>query len=88
AGTGGRLALVSGEEAETVCEGMDIPQLVEILSRRREEIDLLILVGERLKPYVQGLKARYAPDLDSGLAAANEALKGGDRIISCVKCFR
>ena len=88
AGAGGQLALVVGEEAETVCEGMDIPQLVEILDRRREEIDLLILVGERLKPYVLELSARYAPDLDSGLAAAEDALNGGDRIISCVKCFR
>lgn len=85
---GGRHALVVGEEADTVCEGMDIPALVEILSRRREEIDLLILVGERLKPFAPDLSARYSPDLDSGIAAAKAALDWGDRIISCVKCFR
>jgi UDP-N-acetylmuramyl pentapeptide synthase len=85
---GGKLALVVGEEAQTVCEGMDIPDLIEILSRHREEIDLLILVGERLKPYVPELSARFAPDLDSGLAEAKASLEEGGRIISCVKCFR
>lgn len=88
AGRGGKLALVVGEEAETVCEGMDIPELMEILSRYREEIDLLILVGERLKPSAPRLSARHSPDLDSGLAEAKAALEGGGRIISCVKCFR
>lgn len=85
---GGKLALVVGEEAQTVCEGMDIPDLVEILSRHREEIDLLILVGERLKPFAPRLCARHSPDLDSGLAEAKASLEGGGRIISCVKCFR
>lgn len=88
AGGGGSVALIVGEEAETVCEGMDISALVEILSRRRREIDLLILVGERLKPFAKSLSAGYAPDLDSGLAGAKAALKRGDSIISCVKCFR
>ncbi|MCR3882790.1 MAG: coenzyme F430 synthase, partial [Methanothrix sp.] len=88
AGGGGSVALIVGEEAETVCEGMDISALVEILSRRRREIDLLILVGVRLKPFAKSLSAGYAPDLDSGLAGAKAALKRGDSIISCVKCFR
>ncbi len=88
AGGGGKLALVVGEEAETVCEGMDVPALIEILARRRREIDLLILVGERLKPYVTTLSALSAQDLDSGLSRAKAALVRGDRIISCVKCFR
>jgi len=48
----------------------------------------LILVGERLKPYVPELSARFAPDLDSGLAEAKASLEEGGRIISCVKCFR
>jgi UDP-N-acetylmuramyl pentapeptide synthase len=85
---GGRLVLVAGEEAETVCEGMNVPDLIDILARRREEIDLLILVGERLKPYATNLLALTAPDLDSGLALAKARLNKGDRIISCVKCFR
>ncbi|HII06135.1 MAG TPA: coenzyme F430 synthase [Methanotrichaceae archaeon] len=85
---GERVALVTGEEAETVCEGMDVPALIELLARRRREIDLLILVGERLKPHAPGLLALTAPDLDSGLAKAKSGLKKGDRVISCVKCFR
>lgn len=85
---GGRLALVAGEEAATVCEGMDVPALIELLARRRQEIDLLILVGKRLAPYAPGLLALSATDLDSGLAEAKADLKRGDRIISCVKCFR
>ena len=87
-GGGGRMALVVGEEAETVCEGMNVPDLIEILKRRRQEIDLLILVGERLAPYASGLSASTAPDLDSGLALAKAGLERGDRLISCVKCFR
>ena len=84
----GRLALVVGEEAATVCEGMDVPALIDLLTRRRREIDLLVLVGERLKPHAPNLAALSAPDLDSGLAETKADLKKGDRIISCVKCFR
>jgi UDP-N-acetylmuramyl pentapeptide synthase len=87
-GDGGKLALVAGEEAETVCEGMDLQALTEILERRRREIDLLILVGERLAPYASSLSAFTAQDLDSGLALAKSRLEKGDRLISCVKCFR
>ena len=77
-----------GEEAETVCEGMDLQALIEILGRRRREVDLLILVGERLAPYASSLLAFTACDLDSGLALAKSGLGRGDRLISCVKCFR
>jgi UDP-N-acetylmuramyl pentapeptide synthase len=87
-GDGGKLALVAGEEAETVCEGMDLQALIEILARRRREIDLLVLVGERLAPHAPGLSALTALDLDSGLALAKSKLEKGDRLISCVKCFR
>jgi len=87
-GGGGRLALVAGEEAETVCEGMNVPDLIEVLSRRRHDVDILILVGERLAPYASGLSAFTAPDLASGLALAKAGLGRGDRLISCVKCFR
>lgn len=85
---GGRLALVAGEEAETVCEGMDLSALIEIIARRRREIDLLVLVGERLAPYAPDLSALAAQDLDSGLALAKARLERGDRLVSCVKCFR
>ncbi|MHC1631927.1 MAG: coenzyme F430 synthase [Methanotrichaceae archaeon] len=84
----GKLGLVTGEESETVCEGMNVPLLVELLKRRRQEIGLLVLVGERLKPYAYELEALIAPDLDTGLKKSKIALKRGDRILSCVKCFR
>ncbi len=84
---GGSLALVAGEEAQTVCEGMDVPALVELLRSRRDEIDLLVLVGERLRPYAKELHAITASDLPSGLALAEER-PGLDKLLSCVKCFR
>jgi hypothetical protein len=88
AGVGGRLALVVGEEAATVCEGMDVPSLIDLLDRRRREIDLLILVGERLAPYAPRLSAETAPALEAALARAKPLLERGDRLVSCVKCFR
>jgi UDP-N-acetylmuramyl pentapeptide synthase len=82
----GSLALVVGEESEAVCEGMDIPGLVELLRRRREEIDLLVLVGERLEHYAGEMKAYVSKDLSSGLELARAG--GHERLVSCVKCFR
>ena len=80
----GSLALVVGEESEAVCEGMDIPGLVELLRRRRSEIDFLVLVGERLLPYAHELKAVTAKDCSGGLEMAG----GYGKLVSCVKCFR
>lgn len=84
----GRLGLVVGEESETVCEGMDIPALLKLLRARREEIDCLVLVGERLIRYADDLNATVASDHQSGFDRAKERLSRGDRIILCVKCFR
>ncbi len=83
---GDGLMLVVGEEAETVCEGMDIPGLVELLQRRRKEIDDLVLVGKRLEPWAEMLEARTAQDLDAGKAMAKK--EGLNRLLLCVKCFR
>jgi UDP-N-acetylmuramyl pentapeptide synthase len=85
---GGSLGLVVGEEAETVCEGMDIPGLVDLLSSRRKEIGLLVLVGERLLPWAETLKAKTAPDLSAGISLARLECADADRLLSCVKCFR
>jgi len=87
---GGRLAVVAGEESETVCEGMDIPALVDLLLQHRAEIELLILVGERLRPWTEELKAVAAQDLASGfdLAQASASSAGLERLLLCVKCFR
>jgi UDP-N-acetylmuramyl pentapeptide synthase len=84
---GGRIGLVVGEESETVCEGMDIPRLIDLLRTRRSEIDQLVLVGERMAPWAIDLKAKTAPDLAAGVEMAK--VSGGiDRLLSCVKCFR
>jgi UDP-N-acetylmuramyl pentapeptide synthase len=85
--SGGRVGLVVGEEAETVCEGMDVPRLIDLLRIRRSEIDQLVLVGDRIAPWAVDLKAKTAPDLAAGIEIAR-ASGGIDRLLSCVKCFR
>jgi UDP-N-acetylmuramyl pentapeptide synthase len=85
---GGRLAVVVGEESETVCEGMDILALVSLLRQRREEINLLVLVGERLRPWAGELEAATAQDLAAGLDLARAGAAGLQGLLSCVKCFR
>jgi coenzyme F430 synthetase len=87
ASRGNRIGLVVGEESETVCEGMDIPRLIDLLRRRRDEIDLLVLVGERLAPMAAELRALKAPDQAKGfdLARTSDDI---DRLLMCVKCFR
>ncbi len=78
--------LVVGEDAQTVCEGMDVSALVELLRERRREIGTLILVGERLFPYAEELQAKIAKDLKAGEGTALD--QGAGRLILCVKCFR
>ena len=80
------LTMVVGEDAQTVCEGLDIPLLAELLRERREEIGELILVGERLRPLAAELKAKTARDLAQGLEEAE--LSRPKRLLSAVKCFR
>jgi hypothetical protein len=85
--SGDRVCLVVGEESETVCEGMDVPRLIDLLRIRRSEIDQLVLVGDRIAPWAADLKAKTAPDLAAGIEIAR-ASGGIDRLLSCVKCFR
>ncbi len=84
--SGGMLGMVVGEEAETVCEGMDVPGLVELLRIRRKEIGHLVLVGKRLEPWAKELEAKIAGDLAAGRETAID--QGVDRLLLCVKCFR
>ena len=80
------LAVVVGEDSETVCEGLDIPALTDLLRQRRVQIAKLILVGKRLEPLAAELGAETAKNLAEGLGKAE---KGGlERLLSCVKCFR
>jgi UDP-N-acetylmuramyl pentapeptide synthase len=84
--SGGCIGMVVGEEAETVCEGMDVPGLVELLKVRRKEISHLVLVGKRLEPWAKELEAKIARDLTAGREAAAD--RSIDRLLLCVKCFR
>jgi UDP-N-acetylmuramyl pentapeptide synthase len=80
------LAVVVGEDAETVCEGLNILALRDLLRERRAEMAKLILVGKRLEPLAAELKADTAKNLAEGLGKAETF--GLKRLLSCVKCFR
>jgi coenzyme F430 synthetase len=83
---GSDLVVVAGEESETVCEGMNIPALSDLLRQRKCKIAKLILVGERLLPLAEELGAATAENLQHGLEIAQE--ESPKRLLSCVKCFR
>jgi len=84
--SGSDLVAVVGEESETVCEGMNIPALSDLLRQRKSEMAKLILVGERLVPLAEELGAATARNLQHGLEIAQE--ERPKRLLSCVKCFR
>ena len=84
--TGRDLFVVVGEDSETVCEGMNIPALADLLRQRRNEIAKLIIVGERLVPLAEELGAETAKNLQQGLEMAQRDCP--KRLLSCVKCFR
>jgi coenzyme F430 synthetase len=83
---GSDLFVVVGEDKETVCEGMNIPALYELLRQRKSEIAHLIIVGERLAPLAEELGASTAENLQQGLEMAQK--ESPKRLLSCVKCFR
>lgn len=84
--SGRDLVVVVGEDGETVCEGMDVPALSQLLRQRKSEMARLILVGERLAPLAEELGAAIAKNLQQGLDMAQE--ESPKRLLSCVKCFR
>lgn len=84
--SGSDLVAVVGEDSQTVCEGMNIPALSDLLRKRRSEIAKLILVGERLAPLAEELGAATARNLQQGLELAQK--ESPKRLLSCVKCFR
>lgn len=85
--SGNKLALVVGEEAESVCEGLNIPDVVDLLKRRRNEIKFLVIVGKRLIPWGNELGAVIAHNLATGteIARIQPDIK---KLLLCVKCFR
>jgi len=84
--SGPDLFVVVGEDKETVCEGMNILALSELLRQRKSEMAKLIIVGERLVPLAEELGAATAKNLQQGLEMAQKDLP--KRLLSCVKCFR
>ncbi|ABK13907.1 Mur ligase, middle domain protein [Methanothrix thermoacetophila PT] len=86
--SGGRTCLVAGEDAESVCEGLDIDALLKMIKSRRNEIDELVLVGRRLEPYAQQLGGCTARNFQEGLEVARRLVSAGDHLVLCVKCFR
>ncbi len=84
--SGRDLVVVVGEDSETVCEGMNIPALSDLLRQRKSEMAKLIIVGERLVPLAEELGAATARNLPQGLEIAQQ--ESPKRLLSCVKCFR
>jgi UDP-N-acetylmuramyl pentapeptide synthase len=84
--SGHDLFVVVGEDKETVCEGMNILALSELLRQRKSEMAKLIIVGERLVPLAKELGAATAKNLQQGLEMAQK--DSPKRLLSCVKCFR
>lgn len=87
---GGRIVMVLGEEARQVCEGLDPSAVSRFIDEHLDELGSLILVGERMRPFVQNdiEKIHYADDLSRGIGLAKRLTDEKDIILSCVKCFR
>jgi len=79
--------MVLGEEAAQVCEGLPPEKVAEFVGRRIEDIDRLILVGDRMRD-IRHERISHAVHLEDGLEQAMGMSGKGDLVLSCVKCFR
>ncbi len=86
----GRIVMVLGEEAKEVCEGLDPKGVERFIEKRLDELYALVLVGERMKPFVSMNidKIYHAGNLSKGIELAKQLTCEKDIIVSCVKCFR
>ncbi|MCL7475515.1 MAG: coenzyme F430 synthase [ANME-2 cluster archaeon] len=82
-----RKVLILGEEAKQVCEGLDPTDAAHFIDERGNELDTIILVGERMRN-IQAGNVRTAASLESAIEMAESLTSENDIIISCVKCFR
>lgn len=82
-----KVLMVLGEEAAQVCEGLPPENVAEFVGRRIGDIDVLILVGDRMRS-VTHERILYATHLEDGLEQAFSLSSEGDLVLSCVKCFR
>ncbi len=87
---GKRIIMILGEEAKEVCEGLDPSGVDRFINRHLNELAALVLVGERMKPFIikDALKIHHADDLPTGIDIARSLSGNEDIILSCVKCFR
>ncbi len=87
---GRRIVMVLGEEAKEVCEGLDPSGVEKFISMHLDEINSIILVGERMRSLLQNNinKIYYADDLSKGIELATKITQENDIILSCVKCFK
>ncbi|WP_292465421.1 coenzyme F430 synthase [Methanolobus sp.] len=83
----GKVLMVLGEEAAQVCEGLPPEKVAEFVGRRIEDIDRLILVGDRMRD-IRHERISHAVHLEDGLEQAMGMSGKGDLVLSCVKCFR
>jgi len=86
----GHIVMVLGEEAKEVCEGLDPKGAERFIDKRLDELQALVLVGDRMKPFVSKNinKIYHAANLSKGIELAQQLTNEKDIIISCVKCFR
>ena len=86
-----KVIMVLGEEAAQVCEGLPPEDVADLVGRRLEDMDELILVGERMKPLATG-NINYTESFDIGKTCAMELARKKSTaeviIALCVKCFR
>ncbi len=88
---GGRIVMVLGEEAKEVCEGLDPSGVKRFMDKHMNELEALILVGERMMPFTKNninKNIYYAGSLSKGIELAKQQTHEKDIILSCVKCFR
>jgi UDP-N-acetylmuramyl pentapeptide synthase len=82
-----KIVLILGEEAKQVCEGLDPDDAKNFIETHCNELDDIILVGERMCA-IRGNNVHLAADLDSAFKMSEALTNESDIIISCVKCFR
>jgi UDP-N-acetylmuramyl pentapeptide synthase len=86
---GRRIVMILGEEAKEVCEGLDPSGVEKFIGMHLDEINYIILVGERMRFLQNNInKIYYADNLSKGIELATKITQENDIILSCVKCFR
>lgn len=90
-----KIIFVLGIESKTVCEGLDVEELIKFIEKQRAFIDKLIWVCDSKELKNSNILERFknivintTSSHENGLSIAFNNTKKGDIILSCVKCFR